>query len=163
MAVNYDLTAGTSDLLFQAHDQSSQVLTKVIDWAKFTGTAAGTTGQSAAIITIPAGFVVEDVYYKTVVAATTASTMHIGDSSDAVYYFAADQGLPAAAAGTVVFAGQVAGGASGKFKDIATVTTLCQKMLKPYTAASQLVVTLGTTTAPIAGKTQFYVRGFQLL
>ena len=161
MASTYDISAGTSDLLYQNHSPEYQVLSKVVDWSKFSGTGTGATSATADIITIPANFVVEDVLCKVLVAGTASSTCGVGDSADSVYYLANAVACDAAA-NVIVNTGQTAG-ASGKFKDATSATTLGQKMVKSYTAASKLVVVLGASTAPATGKMQFYVRGYSLI
>jgi len=163
-----DLSTGIYDGGFQKHSLEYQVLSKVVDFAKFVGTtdsngtntaAAGVAGNTADVITIPAGFVVEDVLTKVVTAGTAASTVAVGDTADAVYYLASVNS--AATAATIVKTGDTAG-AGGKFKDVTSVTTFGQNMSKVYSTASKLVVTLGST-APTTGKMQFTVRGYSLV
>ena len=154
---NYDLTKGV-DGLYQNHELAQQVFSKTVDFSKFAnGVSYGAQTEYADVITIPAGFVVEDVYYKVITASTTSSsTFSVGDSADPVYYFAAT--TPATdVAGTI---GKTTA-YSGKFHDLTSVTTLGQTLTKVYSSADALRVKLGTT-APVNGVVKFYVRGFML-
>lgn len=154
MASTYDLSAG-SDGLFQKQSPDGCLLSKVVDFAKFTGSAAGSATNTADVITIPAGFIVEDVYYKILTASSTASSVFgVGDSGDSVYYMANTMDATATA-GTIVKTGA---GAASDFHDIATVTALANSLTKDYETASKLVVVLGAT-APLNGKVLFIVRG----
>lgn len=153
---NYDTKSGASDLNFQKHTPGGHTISRLVDFAKFTGTAAGAAGDTADVITLPAGFVVEDVYYKVIAASTTASsTFGAGTAADNVYFFASTQDATATA-GTIVKTGA---GASGDFHDIATVTTLANSLTSVVSTATTLRVLLGST-APLNGKVQFVVRGF---
>ena len=61
-APDYNLTGGP-DGLFQSHDLSAQILSKTVDFSKYTGTAAGAATKTADVITIPAGFVVDTSWH----------------------------------------------------------------------------------------------------
>jgi hypothetical protein len=156
---NYDLTTGTSDKLYQKHDQSHAQLVKTLDFSLFTGSAAGAAADTADIITIPAGFVVEDVFTVSDTASTTSSSVFgVGDDADSAYYLP-NTTSATATAGTVVKTGT---GASGKFKDGTSVASYSAATCKYYTTASTLRVLLGAT-APLNGKVKFIVRGFWAL
>lgn len=156
---NYDITAGTSDLNFQTHELDFQLLSRVVDFAKFTGSAAGAAADTADILTIPAGFTVEEVYYKILVASTTSSSVFgAGDSADSTYYFP-NTVSATATAGTI--AKTVTTATASKFKgSSATAATLVDLSTKLYSTADKLRVVLGAT-APLNGKVQFVVRGVQ--
>lgn len=156
---NYDLTAGTVTKLYQAHDQGWGTLTNQVDFSKFTGTAAGVAADTADVITIPAGFVVEDVYAIIVTASSTGSSVFgAGDQASSTFYLP-NTTSATATAGTVVKTGA---GAASAFKDITSVTTLANSMVKFYSAANTLRVVLGAT-APLNGVVKFIVRGFQTI
>lgn len=152
----YDCTNGLNDGNFQAHDLGQAVLTRVLDFAKATTTGvAATAADTVDVITIPAGFMVEAVATKVITASTTtASVFGVGDTSDSVFYIAASTSATSVA-GTIVATGA---GASGKFNDITSTTTLANSFLKFYSAADKLRVLMGTT-APLNGKVQFTVIG----
>ena len=153
----YDITAGTSDLNFQSHTLEWSLISRLIDFSKFTGTASGVASDTSKIITIPAGYSVESITTKIVTASTTtSSTFGLGDSSGAVYYLPSTTSATATA-GTVVKTGA---GATSAFNDVTSVTTYANSSVKNYTAADAIVVTLGTTP-PTNGKVRVEVRGFQ--
>ena len=156
---NYDLTAGTSTKLYQSHDLQRGQLVNKVDFSLFTGSAAGAATDTADVITIPAGFVVEDVFTVIDTASTTSSSVFgVGDAADSAYYLP-NTTAATAAAGTVVKTGT---GASGKFKDGTSIASYSAATTKWYTTASTLRVLLGAT-APLNGKVKFIVRGFMAL
>ena len=151
----YDLTTGTVDKNYQVHNNNWSVLEKTLDFSKFTGSAAGAATDTAKIITLPVGFIVEDVFTVVLTPSTTSSsTFGVGDSGSSVYYLP-NTTSATAAAGTVVKTGT---GAASAFKDGTSVTTYSASTCKYYTAADALVVVLGTT-APANGLVKFIVRG----
>lgn len=153
---NYDITAGTSDLNFQKHSVDFQVLSRLVDFSKFTGTAAGAAADTADVLNLPNGFVVTDIGYQIVTASSTAtSTFGVGLTADSQFFFA-NTAAATAAAGTMVLAGA---GAAGKFNDIFSVTTLANSKTKLISPADKIRVVLGTT-APLNGKVQIVVHGF---
>lgn len=156
---------GLTDLNFQFERHVPVQITRTVDFSHIATGGAALAAASADtynVLTIPAGFVVEDVYLTTVLQGTALSVCSVGDTADAAYYFAAGTTAPASAAGIIVKTGTVAG-AAGKFKDIATVTSLSLTMTKAYAAASFLTVTFAGANAPIVGKLKFSVRGFYLV
>lgn len=156
---NYDLTSGTATKNYQTHDLGRGQLSNTVDFALFTGTAAGSAADTADIITIPAKFVVEDVFTIVGTASGTASSVFgVGDAADSVY-FLPNTVAATAAAGTVVKTGT---GAGSKFKDGTSVATYSANTVKYYTTASTLRVVLGAT-APLNGKVKVIVRGFMAL
>ena len=159
---NYVTTAGLPDGSFQKHNFEGQLLSRTIDWSKCKdGLAAWATGDTLDIITLPAGFVIEDVYCVINVAGTASSTVSCGLSGDNVYFWAAAVGTMDSAANTIFRTGKAAT-AAGKFKDIASVTALAGAMVKEVGATADTIRILAGATAPIAGKATFYVRGFML-
>lgn len=155
---NYDITAGTSDLNFQKHDLGFTVLSRMVDFSKFTGSAAGSATDTADIINLPAGFVVEAVGYKIITASGTASSVFgVGLSGDSVY-FLPNTTSATATAGTIGITGA---GAASKFNDITSVTTYANSSYKVISTADTLRVVLGAT-APATGKVQFFVKGWNL-
>ncbi len=157
---NYDITLGLGDFNFQRAETQHQTLSRIVDFSKFTTAgAAGSAADTADVITIPANFVVEDVYVTIKTASTTtSSTFGVGDAADSVYYLPNTTDATATA-GTV---DHTVAGASGKFKDVTSATTLANSMEKVYTTASTLRVVLGST-APQNGKIKIDVRGFYLV
>ena len=155
----YDGTLGLEDGNFQQVNFEGQVLSRVVDFAKFTTAgAAGVAADVKSIINIPAGIIVDDVFAIVKTASTTANcAFGVGDGDDAVYYLPTSTALTTSPAGTVF---QANAGASGKFKDTTSATSAMLRCTKYYSAAGVLKVTLGTT-APANGKVQFIVRGTQ--
>ena len=156
---NYLLTSGTSDKLYQTHNNNWAILEKQVDFSKFTGTAAGVAADTADVITIPAGFIVENVIAVIVTASTTSSsTFGVGDSSSSVGY------LPNTTSATAT-AGTAAS-ASGPYFYTTFATTPAVTALtaagKYYGTADTLRVVLGTT-APANGIVKFIVRGAWVL
>ena len=159
---NYDTTAGLPNGFFPQHDFNSQVLSRKIDWAKAKdGLTTWAAADTLDIIKLPAGFVVEDVYCVVNTAATAGSTVSCGLSGDNVYFWAAAVGTMDSAANTIFRTGKAAT-AAGKFKDIATVTSLAGAMVKEVGATADTIRILAGATAPVTGVATFYVRGFQL-
>ena len=156
---NYDITTGLADQNFQREIKRPQVLSRVVDFAKFTTTGVtGTAADTADVITLPAGFTVIDVFTTIVTPSTTSSSVFgVGDSADSAYYIP-NTTSATAAAGTVV----KTVGVLGKFKDVTTATTLAASMTKTYTTAGTLRVLLGST-APLNGKVRIDVNGFQMI
>lgn len=156
---------GLTDLNFQVERHYPVQIARTVDFSKLaTGgvAVAASSSDTYNVLTIPANFVVEDVYIQSILQGTASSTLSCGDTADAAYYFAAGTTIPAAATGTVIKTGTVAG-AAGKFKDITSVTTLSLRMTQVYTAASFLTITFAGANAPTSGKLRFYVRGFYLV
>lgn len=153
-APDYNLTGGP-DGLFQSHDLSAQILSKTVDFSKYTGTAAGVATKTADVITIPAGFVVENVFVKVLVAGTASSTITVGDSSDADNYVASvacdgTAGTVTAAAGSYLY---------GSFATTPAVSGVYNAG-KLYSTADAIRLTLGATP-PTTGKVQVVVKGYQ--
>lgn len=159
MATNYDLTAGTVTKLYQSHDPAWVTLYNKVDFSKFTGTAAGAAADTADVLTLPAGFVVENVLAIIDTPSTTSSgTFGVGDSASSVGYLANTTDATAAA-GTVA---QAAGAyLYTTFATTPAVTALTAAG-KSYATANKLRVVLGST-APLNGIVKFVVRGFQIL
>lgn len=155
----YDGTLALEDGNFQQYCLDNSVFSRIVDFAKFTTAGApGSATDVKDIINIPAGFILDDVMVIVKTASTTASgAFGIGDSDDAVYYLPVTTSLGTSAAGTVF---QANGGASGKFKDLTSVTTAMARINKYYATASKLKITLGAT-APQNGKVQVIIRGTQ--
>ncbi len=156
---NYVITSGTADKLYQTHDPAWVVLEKLVDFSKFTGTAAGAAADTADVITLPAGFIVENVLAIVVTPSTTSSsTFGVGDSSSSTGY------LPNTTSATAT-AGTAAS-ASGSYLYTTFATTPAVTALtaagKYYGTADTLRVVLGTT-APLDGVVKFVVRGAQVL
>jgi len=158
----YDLQTGTSDKLYQSHTLDYQVLSRLVDFSLFTGTTYGTAADLAKVITIPTGFLVEEVIYKLIATSSTptASLFSIGDSSAPQYYFASTQTCTGTA-GLLNTIYTMTGGAAGKFKDTTSTATLGASFQKIYTAADYISITQ-TTTAAQNGKILVIVRGCQL-
>ena len=155
----YDGRLGLEDFNFQQTTLDQCVLSRVVDFAKFTtASAAGSASDSKDIIDIPAGFIVDDVMAVVKTASTTANgAFGLGDGDDAIYYLPTSTALTTSPALTVF---QANAGASGKFKDTTSATSAMLRSTKVYTAAGKLKITLGTT-APQNGKIQVIVRGTQ--
>lgn len=152
---NYVITSGTADKLYQTHDTGWKILEKVVDFSKFTGTAAGVAADTADVITIPASFMVENVLAVILTPSTTSSsTFGVGDSSSSTGYLP-NTTSATAAAGT-------AASASGSYLFTTFATTPAVTALtsagKYYGTADTLRVVLGTT-APLNGIVKFIVRG----
>lgn len=156
---NYVVTNGLNDGNFISEERDKTCLARTLNFAKFKDTSvAGASADTADVIVIPAGFVVEDVYYKIITASTTAaSTFGLGDSSDSVL-FLPNTTSATATAGTI---GKTTA-YSGKFHDLTSVTTALQTLTKVYSTADALRVVLGNT-APLDGSVRFYIRGFYLV
>src|ERR1035437_5387307 len=156
---------GLTDLNFQSEHLDTATITRTVDFSKIaTGGVPllAASSDTYNVLTIPANFVVEDVYLTTVLQGTASSVLSVGDTADAAYYFAAGTTAPASDTGTIVNTGTVAG-ASGKFGDVTSVTTYALRMKKAYATASLLTFTLGGANAPVSGKLKFSVRGFYLV
>lgn len=155
---NYDITAGTSDLNFQKRSFENQTLSRVLDFSKFTGTAAGTAADTADVVTIPAGFVVESLFVKVVTASGTASsTFGVGDSASSVGFLANTTDATQAAGTVIPSTGTYL---LASFATTPAVTGVLSQG-KVYTTANKVRVVLGST-APLTGKIQVVVRGFFL-
>lgn len=152
-AADYSLVAG-ADGLFQSHSLEYQLLSKTVDFSKFTGSAAGVAGKTADVISIPAGFVVENVFVKVLTAGTASSTVNVGDSSAASFItgVATDgtAGTTTAASGSYLF---------GSFATTPAVSGVYNGG-KLYSAADALRLTLGST-APVTGSVKVVVKGYQ--
>jgi hypothetical protein len=156
---NYDMTLGLADQNFQREIKVPPTLSRVVDFSKFTTTGvAGAAADTNDVLTIPAGFTVEDVFVTVLVPSTTSSSVFgVGDNSDSGFYIP-NTTSATAAAGTVV----KSSGVAGKFKDTTSAATLAASMSKTYTPAGTIRVLLGST-APLNGKVRIDVRGFQLI
>lgn len=133
----YNLSTG-SDGYFQKTSTELTVFSKTVDFAKFTGSAAGADGNTATIIDIPANFQVQSVSVAIGTASTTSgSSITVEDAAGLDYVTAFDV---TQAAGTATTAG------TPKF----------------YVAASSLQVLLGPSTdvAPLNGVVTVYLTGF---
>ena len=156
---NYVTTTGLNDSNFQSERLFPQSLSRTIDFAKFTTTSvAGAAADTADVITIPAGFVVEGVFVQIVTASTTGSSVFgVGDSTSSVGFLpnttaaTAAVGTISPSTGALLFA---------PFATTPAVTALTQG--KAYAAADAVRVVLGAT-APVNGKIKIFVRGFQLV
>ena len=151
-APDYNLTGG-ADGKFQSHDLGYQILSKTLDFSLFTGTAAGAGSKTADIITLPAGFVVENVFVSQVTAGT-AQIFKVGDSSSATGYIASVN----ASTGTGIT--QAAG--ANLFGSFATTPAVSGVYNggKVYSAADAIRVTLDTTPVT-TGVYKFVVKGYQ--
>jgi len=158
----YDVTSLNGDGSFQFEKHVPVQLSRTVDWSKLNnGSPVGASSSDTYdIITIPAGFVVEDVYITGITTPTASSALAVADATTAAFYFAAGTVIPAA--GTTIKTGTVAG-AAGKFKDITSVTTFSASMTKVYDAATTLRVVFAGSLGPLVGKTRFCVRGFYLV
>lgn len=153
---NYDITAGTSDLNYQKHSIDYQILSRTVDFAKFTGTAAGAAADTADVLNLPVGFVITDVGYQIVTASSTASSVFgFGLTGDSQFFYP-NTTSATASAGTLAIQGA---GAASKFNDITSVTTLANSKFKLISTADKVRVVLGAT-APLNGKVQILIRGF---
>lgn len=152
----YDTKSGASDLNFQKHTPGGHTISRLLDFAKFTGTAAGAAGDTADIITLPAGYIVESVWAKIITASSTASsTFGLGDSSNSVGYLANTTDATQTAGTIIPSTGAYL---LTSFATTPAVTGVLSQG-KVYSTAGTLRVVLGTT-APLDGKVQFVVRGF---
>lgn len=153
---NFDITTGVTDLNYQKHDISFSVLSRTLDFSKFTGSGTGAAASTCDIINLPVGFVVEQAAYQIVTASTTtASSFGVGLTGDSVYFWPNTTDATQAA-GTLAVRGA---GAAGKFNDIASVTALGDSMSKVITTADKVRVVLGNTS-PLNGKVQILIKGF---
>lgn len=151
-APDYDLTGG-ADGKFQSHDLGFQILKKTLDFSLFTGTGASAGSKTADIITIPAGFVVEEVWAKQVTAGTNQA-FTVGDSGSATGFITSLN----ASSGTGIT------GADGAYLNAAFATTPAVTGVynggKAYATANALRITLGATPVT-TGVYQFVVKGYQ--
>ena len=154
----YDLTTGTVDKNYQTHQLDYQVLSRLLDFSVFASSGtSGTAADISKIITIPAGFVVEECIWRTIANTTpTTALFAIGDSSSGTFYFTSASSS-AATVGMPFKTTAVAGG----FKDVTSTTTIGTSLNKLYTAADYISVTQ-LTTAATTGQIQVIVRGCQL-
>lgn len=157
---NYVTTNGLNDGNFQSERQFAQSISRTIDFSKFTTTGvAGVAADTADVLTIPAGFVVESVFTQIIATSTTASsTFGVGDSSSSVGYLP-NTTSATAAAGTMT-------SASGAYLFTTFATTPAVTAVtaagKAYATADTIRVVLGTT-APLNGKVKIVVRGFTVV
>jgi len=133
----YNLSTG-SDGYYQRGSTEYTVLSKTVDFAKFTGSAAGADGETATIISIPANFQIQSVSVAIGTPSTTASsaiTVEDAAGTDYVTSFDVTQAITVTATG-----------GTPKF----------------YNAATTIQVLLGpsTTVAPLNGIVTVYVTGF---
>lgn len=151
-AADYDLTSG-ADGKFQSHDLGFLILSKTLDFAKFTGTAASAGSKTADIITLPAGFVVENVFAKQITAGT-AQAFTVGDADSATGFITTLN----ASSGTGITA------ADGAYilTDYATTPAVNNVWSggKLYSTANAVRITLGATPVT-TGVYQFVVKGYR--
>lgn len=83
----YTLTTG-ADGYYQKKSAEFTVLSKTVDFAKFTGSTYGVAGDIAKIITIPANFQVQSVSVVVVTASTTSSATITVEDNAALDYVA---------------------------------------------------------------------------
>lgn len=160
-ASTVDMKSGVLDLNFSNLDIRYSTMTRTVDFATLkSGTTFLAAGESADVLTIPAGFVVEEVLYKIVTASTTASSVFgLGTAADQSYFMANTMDATATAGTTVK---TVAVATASKFKgSSATPTTLMALSTLVVTSADSLSVLAGAT-APTNGKVKLFVRGFFL-
>jgi hypothetical protein len=157
------MTAATVDLTSpitssfsasRAWEQSSSAIRKfrVIDWAEVLAAKGSATAQNDTVdvIKIPAGSFVKDVIVRQLVApvSTAAETMQVGDTTHPTNYIVSFDLQSAAntcvaASGTAIVS-QAAGGL--------TITYLGGLY---YASADAIRVTLNSSAAVTAGKTEF--------
>ena len=160
-ASTVDMKSGVLDQSFSNQDVRYSTLTRTVDFATLkSGTTNLAAGESADVLIIPAGFVVEEVLYKILTASTTSSSAFgLGTAADQSY-FMADTMAATATAGTTVKT--VAVTTASKFKgSSATIITLVDLSTLVVTSADALSVLAGST-APLNGKVKLFVRGFFL-
>ena len=156
----YDIRTGVTDLNFQAKSFEMQILSRTIDFAKFTGSAAGAAADTADVIDIPAGFVVESVFVQNVTPSTTTSSVFgVGDTSSSVGYF--PNTTSATAAATTIVSGTGAYLLTS-FATTPAVNNVVTNIGKAYATADRIRVVLGAT-APLNGKVKIWVRGWVLV
>lgn len=158
----YDLTVGSADGNFQAHLPNYMLLSRVVDFSKVkNGVTNAAAGETADIMDIPAGFVVEEVLYKIVTPSTTGSSVFgLGDTADSSYFFPNTTSATAAAGTTNKVASTAT---ASKFKGSnATAATLMDLSTKLYSTASKVVLLIGAT-APLNGTIKVFVRGYFLV
>lgn len=163
---NVDSTAGLSEGLFTRH-YVDQLLVRDVDMTKINAGSTLAVGDTADIITIPKGFVVEDVYVQVLTSGTTTSKFGLGNSSVADCYIA--QVLADVTAGKIYKSG---GSTAGGLHDVATVTTLGLQTsttapgfalaATAITPAASTIRLTQSVTANLIGKLRVIVRGYQL-
>jgi hypothetical protein len=133
----YNLSTG-SDGYFQKTSTELTVLSKTVDFAKFTGSAAGVDGDIATIISIPSNFQVQSVSVAIGTASTTSgATITVEDAAGTDYV-------------------------TGFDVTQAAKTTTTAGTPKFYVDATTVQVLLGPSTgnAPANGIVTVYVTGF---
>jgi hypothetical protein len=152
---NYDMTLGLVDKNFQRAELVHQTLSRLVNFALFTTTGTnGTAADVSQVLTIPAGFTVEDVT-ATIVTPSTSVPSVFGIQDHAAFVYLANTQSATAAAGTVV----KTIGVASNFKDPTSATTLAASMTKFYSTATTLDVLIGAT-APTNGVVKIDVRGY---
>ena len=82
---NYNLLAG-ADGLFQKTSTELTVLSKTVDFSKFTGSAAGADGDTAKVIDVPANFQIQSVSVAIGTPSTTSgATITVEDAAGLDY------------------------------------------------------------------------------
>ena len=160
-ASTVDMKSGVLDLSFSNQDIRYSTLTRTVDFATLkSGTTNLAAGESADVMILPAGYVVEEVLYRILTASTTASSVFgLGTAADQSYFMANTMDATAAV-GTTVKTVSVA--TASKFKgSSATPITLVALSTLVVTTADALSVLAGAT-APLNGKVKLFVRGFFL-
>lgn len=133
----YNLSTG-SDGLFQKTSTELTVLSKTVDFSKFTGSAAGADGETATIISVPSNFQVQSVSVAIETASTTSgATITVEDAAGLDYV-------------------------TGFDVTQAAKTTTTAGTPKFYVDATTIQVLLGPSTgaAPLDGIVTVYVTGF---
>ena len=123
---------------FQKTSAELTVFSKTVDFAKFTGSAAGADGETATIIDVPSNFQIQSVSVAIGTASTTSgATITVEDAAGTDYVTGFDV---TQAAGTTTTAG------TPKF----------------YVSATTLQILLGPSTgnAPANGVVTVYLTGY---
>lgn len=133
----YNLSTG-SDGFFQHTSTELTVLSKTVNFAKFTGSAAGADGDIATIISVPSDFQIQSVSVAIETASTTpGATITVEDAAGLDYV-------------------------TGFDVTQAAKTTTTAGTPKFYVDATTIRVLLGPSTgdAPLDGIVTVYVTGF---
>ena len=133
----YNLSTG-ADGYYQKTSAELTVFSKTVDFAKFTGSAAGADGATATIIDVPSNFQIQSVSVAIGTASTTSgATITVEDAAGTDYVTGFDV---TQAAGTTTTAG------TPKF----------------YVSATTLQILLGPSTgnAPANGVVTVYLTGY---
>jgi hypothetical protein len=133
----YNLSTG-ADGYYQKLSTELTVLSKTVDFAKFTGSAAGADGETATIISVPANFQIQSVSVAIDTASSTSgATITVEDAAGLDYV-------------------------TGFDVTQAAKTTTTAGTPKFYVDATTVQVLLGPSTgaAPANGIVTVYVTGF---